>query len=160
MTARTVNQTMSGAVLAISATLPATYDAAGYAATGMVFTTVGQIENYGNHGMTAVVTEFTPVADATVQKFKGAKNYGVMSMTLGHLPGDAGQVILEAAAESTNRYSVKITYPLGSGESTAEIQYLDVLVSKKENQDGAVNDVRKLMVDMAVCRKPVVVAAT
>ena len=160
MTERTVNQTMSGAVLAISATLPATYDAAGYGATGTTYTTVGQIENFGNSGMTATVTEFTPVADATVQKFKGSKNYGTMSMTLGHLPGDAGQVILETAAESTSRFSVKVTYPTGAGESTPEIRYFDVLVSKKENQDGAVDDVRKLMVDMAICRKPVVVAAT
>jgi len=160
MTERTVNQTMSGAVLAISATLPATYDAAGYAATGLVYTTVGQIETFGNHGMTATVVEFTPVADATVQKFKGSKNYGTMSMTLGHLPGDAGQILLETASESTSRYSVKITYPAGAGESTPEIRYLDVLVAKKENQDGAVNDVRKLSVDMALCRKPVVVAAT
>lgn len=160
MTARTVNQTMSGAVIAICATLPATYDAAGYAATGLVYTTIGQVENFGNHGMTAVVTEFTPVADATVQKFKGAKNYGTMSMTAAHQPGDAGQAIVQTASESTNRYSLKITYPTGAGESTPEIRYFDVLVSKKENQDGAVNDVRKLMMDFAICRKPVVVDAT
>ena len=160
MTARTVNQTMSGAVLAISATLPATYDAAGYAATGLTYTTVGQIESFGNHGVKKNVTEFTPVADSVVQSYAGAKNYGTKSLTIGHLPGDAGQVILKAASESTARYSVKITYPTGVGESTGEIQYLDVLVTSFEYQDGAVDDLRKIMTDMKVCRAPVVVAAT
>lgn len=160
MPQRTVLQTMSGATLSISAAIPATYDAAGYAATGMTYTDVGEIENFGNHGVTATITEFTPISTATVGKFKGSKNYGTMSLAIGNLPGNAGQILLEAAAESTAHYSAKITYPLGDGETTAEIHYLDVLVAKKENQDGAVNDVRKLAVDLAVCRKPVVVAAT
>lgn len=160
MTARTDIQSLSGAVLSISATLPATYDAAGYGATGMTYTGVGEVENFGNHGMSATITEFTPVATGIVAKIKGSKNYGTMAMMLAHLPGNAGHILLETAAESTARYSVKIAYPVGNGESTGEIHYLDVLVAKKENQDGSVNDVRKLAVDLAICRKPVVVAAT
>lgn len=160
MTARTNIQSMAGAVLSLSATRPDTFDAAGYQSTDLVWTAVGEVENYGNHGVTATITEFTNVADSIVQKLKGSKNYGTMSMMLGYVPGDAGQVILEAASESTNRYSAKIVYPLGDGEATAETHYLDVLVAKKENQDGAVNDVRKLAVDLAVCKKPIVVAAT
>ena len=160
MTARTVIQSLSGAVISISASLPATYDAAGYGATGVAFTAIGEAENYGNHGMTAAISEFTPVATAVVAKVKGSKNYGTMAMMFAHLPGNAGQVILETASESTAHFSVKIAYPVGDGESTGEIHYLDVLVSKKENQDGSVNDVRKLAVDLAICRKPVVVAAT
>lgn len=151
---------MSGATFAISATLPATYDAAGYGATAMVYTACGDVENFGNHGVTATITEFTPVGTAIVAKVKGSKNYGTMSMMLADIPAEAGRVLLEAAAESTAHYSVKITYPLGDGEATGAIHYLDVLVAKKENQDGAVNDVRKLAVDLAICRKPVVVAAT
>ena len=58
----TVLHTMSGATLAISASLPATYNAAGYGATGMTYTTVGEIENFGNHGVTANVTTFTAIA--------------------------------------------------------------------------------------------------
>ena len=160
MTQRTVIQSLSGAVLSISAAIPATYDAAGYGATGMVYTAVGEIENYGNHGVTATVTEFTPVSTAVVAKVKGSKNYGTMSLMVGNIPADAGQALLETAAESTARYSIKLAYPAGDGEATGEIHYLEALVSKKENQDGAVNDVRKLAVDLAICRKPVVVAAT
>lgn len=160
MTARTIPQINSGATLSISASLPATYDAAGYGATAMVYTACGDIEDYGSHGMTAAITEFTPVGTAVTAKFKGAKNYGTKSLMLANIPSEAGQVILETAAESTARFSVKIAYPVASGESTGEIHYLDVLVAKKEGQDGTVNDVRKLAVDLAICRKPVVVAAT
>lgn len=160
MAARTVNQTMSGATLSISAALPATYDAAGYAATGMTYTAVGQVENFGNHGVTKQVTEFTPVADGVVQSYSGSKNYGTKSLTVGYIPGDAGQILMRTASESALRYSVKIAYPLGAGETTGEIHYLDVLVTKLENQDGAVGDVRKLMTDLKVCRQPVIVDAT
>lgn len=153
MTGRTVPITIAGATLAISATLPDTYDSAGYSSTDMVYTVIGEVENYGNHGVTAQVVEFTPVDTATVNKAKGSKNYGTMSLMIGSVPGDSGQVILAAAAESNNHYSAKLTYPDG------EIHYLDVLVSKKENQDGSVNDISKIAVDFAICRKPVVVNA-
>ena len=153
MAARTVVGTISSATLAISAGLPATYDAAGYGATTIVYTTIGEIENFGNHGVTATITEFTPVATAVVAKTKGSKNYGTMSLTLGSIPTNAGQVILLAASESNAHYSVKLTYPDG------EIHYIDALVAKHEYQDGAVNDVMKVGVDLAICRAPVIVAA-
>jgi hypothetical protein len=151
MTARTVVEALSGATIAISATLPDTYDAAGYQSTDIVYTAIGEAENYGNHGMTATIIEFTPVDTAVVAKVKGSKNYGTMSMMFGHLPGNAGQVILAAAAESNAHYSVKIAYQDG------EVHYLDVLVAKYENQDGDVNTVQRMAVDLAICRKPIVV---
>jgi hypothetical protein len=156
----TILQTLSGATVGISATLPATYNAAGYTATGLTFTTIGQVESYGNHGVTANVATFTAVADGVIQKFKGSKNYGTMDLTIGYLPSDTGQDLVETAVESQSRYSVKITYPTRTGESTAEAHYLDVLVVKREWQDGGADDVRKLAVTFEVCRAPVVVAAT
>lgn len=153
MTARTVVESLLGATLAISATLPETYDQVGYESTDIVYTPVGEIETYGSHGMTAAITEHTPVDTGVVAKVKGSKNYGNMALTIGDLPSDAGQVILKAASESANHYSVMITYPDGVKH------YLDVLVSKFEFQDGAVNDVKKIGVDLAICRRPTEVAA-
>jgi hypothetical protein len=158
MPERSTLQTMSGAVLAISANVPASYNQAGY--TALSYTPVGEIENYGNHGASAGVSTFTPVASGVTAKFKGSKNYGTMNLVLGALPSDLGQDIIEAAIESNNRYSVKITYPAGAGETNGEIHYLDVLVTKREWQDGSVDDVRKIAVDFEICRKPVVVNAT
>ena len=160
MSERTTLQTMSGATVALCATLPPTYDAAGYADTDLVFTPIGQVENFGEHGVQAQISTFTAIADAVVQKFKGSKDYGTMNFVMGNLPSDAGQDLIDTASESTDRYSVKITYPLGQGETTPEIHYLEALVASATFQDGAVNDVRKRAVSFAVCRKPIVVAAT
>lgn len=160
MTARTDVQAMKGATLGLSATLPATYDAAGYGATAVVYTTVGTIESFGNHGMNATVIKFTPIATGVVAKMKGSKDYGSKQFVLGNIPADTGQVLVATAAESTARYSAKITYPVGNGESTPEIHYLDVLVTTREFQDGDVNSVRKLAVAMELCRAAVEVAAT
>jgi hypothetical protein len=153
MAGRTSVQSIAGATLSISATLPATYDAAGYGATTITYTAIGQVETYGSHGVTANITTFTPVDTAIVTKIKGHKDYGTMTMTLGSIPTDAGQVIVLAASESNNHYSAKLAYPDG------EIHYLDVLVSKYEYQDGSVDDVSKVAFDFAICKKPVVVAA-
>jgi len=152
MAERTVINSTAGATLAISATIPATYDAAGYGATTITYTAIGEVETFGNHGVTAAVTEFTPIDTSVVAKVKGSKNYGTMSTMLGYIPGNAGQVLLKAASESNAHYSLKITY------QDTSIHYLDVLVSKYENQDGTVNDVQKLSVDFAICRAPVIVA--
>jgi hypothetical protein len=160
MTARTTIQSLEGAIISISATRPDTFDAAGYQSTDLVWTAIGEVESHGNHGMKATITTFTSVNTGIVQKLKGAKDYGTMSTTMGYVPSDAGQVLLETASESTNRYSFKIQYPAGDGESVGEVHYLDALVASKENQDGDVNAVRKLAVDIAICKKPVVVAAT
>ena len=151
MTARLVVSSLSGAVLSISASIPATYDAGGYAAISAGMTAVGQVENYGNHGVTAAVTEFTPIDTAVVAKVKGSKNYGTMTVQLGHLPGDSGQALVKTASESNNHYSVKLLY--GDGGQ----HYLDVLVAKFEYVDGAVNDVQKVNVEFALCRAPVIV---
>lgn len=160
MTTPTVVQSLAGATISISATLPDTYDATGYASTDIVWTTVGEIENFGEHGGTKTITEFTPVATATVAKVGGSKNYGTMALTIGNLAGDAGQALLRTAFEATNtHYSIKIEYS-DAGATTNEKHYLDVIVAKCSNADGAVNDVRKLMVDLAVCRKPVIVNPT
>ena len=153
-------QTLSGATIAISASLPATYDASGYGASGITYTSIGSVEDFGEHGGTAQVSEFTPVDTGVVQKIKGSINYGALNIMAAQVSSDGGQDIIDAAFASRNRYSVKITYPLRTGESTAEIHYLDVLVSKREFQDGAVDDVRKIAVDFEVCRAPVIVAAT
>jgi len=157
--APTTINTMSGALMDISAALPATYDAAGYTAVGMVYTAIGEVENFGAHGLKANIIKFTSVGTAVVEKAKGSKDYGSASYTIANIPSDVGLVILAAASESQNRYSMKLTYPLGTG-TTSEIHYFDVLVSEYQYSDGTVDTVQKLAVMIEICRKPVIVAAT
>ncbi len=160
MTAPTVVESLTGAAIYISATLPDTYDAAGYQSTDLVWTEIAEVETYGNHGGTKTITPFIPVKTGTVAKVGGSTDFGTMSMMLGNLASDAGQILLRAAFAARNtHYSIKIVYDDGSA-TTDETHFLDVLVAKFENQDGDANAVRKIACDLALCREPVIVAPT
>lgn len=152
MAERTVIESLSGLTIAISASIPATYDAAGYGATTITYTQIKEVESIGAYGMTKAVAEFTPIDTSVVAKLPGAKNYGNMDIVFASLPSDPGQDIVETASESTAHYSIKITNP------DTSIHYLDVIVTKFENQGGDVGAVNKRSATLAICRKPVVVA--
>ncbi len=153
MPAHSAVVTNSGTILAISATLPESYDAAGYSSTDMVYTPVGNVEDHGTHGVTANVTKFIPVDTAVVAKAKGSKDYGQKTTKIANIASDSGFGIIKAASESNAHYSVKISYADG------EIHYLDVLVSKFEYNDGSVDNNRTINATLDLCRAPVIVAA-
>lgn len=138
---------------AISDDLPATYDAAGYAATTVVFTVIGKVESFPEFGATREVNKFTPIAGA-IEYSKGVAEYGSGPMVVADVPADAGQVIVKAADASANHYSMKITYPDG------EIHYLDVLVSGWVLTQATSGEFMKRTATINVCKAPVVVAAT
>ena len=154
MSAPTTVQSLAGATLAVSNALPATFDAAGYAASSMVYTPVGEVEDYGDHGLTRSVTKFTPVDTAVVAKRPGAKDYGEMNLKIGNVPSDAGQAILRTAVESNNPRAFKMTYPSG------EVHYLSALVTSFVNVDGTVDNVQRVTVKLDLDKAPVIVAAT
>lgn len=151
--APTTVQTLAGATLGVSATLPATFDAAGFAATGMVYAEIGEVEDFGDHGLTRSVAKFTPVGTAVVAKRPGAKDYGEMTLKIGNVPSDAGQVICAAAVESNLPIAFKMTYPSG------EIHYLSGCVTSFVHNDGSVDNIQRVTVKIDLDRKPVVVAA-
>lgn len=152
MPAHTGAASYTDAIYAISDDLPATYDAAGYAATTVVFTTIGKVEKFPEFGAMREVNKFTPIS-GPIEYSKGVAEYGSGQMTLADVPADAGQVIMKAANDSANHYSMKITYPDG------EVHYLDVLISSwqlSEHSSGAFM-IRTATIN--VCKAPVVVAA-
>ena len=152
MAAHTAAASFTDTTYAISASLPATYDAAGYGATTITYTTIGRVESFPEFGSQRNVTEFRPISGA-VEKLKGAPNYGGGPMVMADVPADAGQVIGKAAEASANHYSMKITYPDG------EIHYLDVLVASWRLAPAAEGGVMKRTADVQLCKAPVVVAA-
>lgn len=151
MAERTVVESMVGRTLSISATLPATYDAAGYGATTVVFTAIGELETIGAYGLTKEIIEFAPLATGVTTKLPGKINYGNLAVTGADMPSDAGQDIVRAAAASSSRYSLKLTNP------DTSIVYMDVLSTKNEDQGGGLSDVHKVNFEFAICRAPVVV---
>lgn len=153
MPAHTVAASVTDTTYAISATLPATYDAAGYAATGTTYTEIGQVSKFFPTGSKRSVNKFNPIKGA-VQKSKGAPDYGQGDMQMADVPADAGQIILKAAEASPNHYSIKVTYPDG------EVHYFDVIVSSWQLTGEKEGDfyIRSATVDL--CKAPVIVAAT
>jgi hypothetical protein len=143
---------MVGRTLAISATLPATYDESGYAATTITYTAIGELESIGAFGLVKDVLEFTPVGTGVVTKLAGKINYGSIAVVGAQMFADAGQDIVRTAAGSTARYSLKLTNP------DTSVVYLDVLVVKDEDQGGDVGAIHKVSYEFAICRAPVMVA--
>ncbi len=153
MSAHTSAAAITDTIYAISAALPATYDAAGYGATSMVYTAIGKVSQMAPTGSKRTVNKFTPIRGA-VEKSKGAPDYGSGDMMMADLPADAGQVIMKAAEASANHYSMKVTY------TDNEIHYFDILVSSWQLSGGKEGDflIRTATVDL--CLAPVIVAAT
>lgn len=152
MAAHTAVESFTDTTYAISASLPATYDAAGYGATSITYTAIGKVESFMAYGSKRPVNEFVPIS-GTVEYTKGAPRYGQGELVCGDVPADAGQVILKAAEASANHYSMKITYPDG------EIHYLDVIVAGWELAQAQDSASLKRTATVAICRAPVVVAA-
>ena len=152
MAAHTFVASYTDAIYAISATLPDTYDAAGYASTDLVYTTIGKVKTFIPYGSKRPINEWAPIRGA-VEYSKGAPRYGSADMTLGDVPADAGQVIMKAAEASANHYSMKITYPDG------EVHYLDILVAGWQLVQAGEGVFMERMCTLSVCKDPVVVAA-
>jgi len=153
MTAHSSAASITDTIYAISATLPATYDSAGYGATGMVYTPIGKVSQMLPTGSKRTVNKFTPIAGA-VDKSKGSPDYGDGDMMMADLPADPGQVIMKAAEASPNHYSLKVTYADG------EIHYFDILVSSWQLSGGKEGDFLIRTATVGICKAPVIVAAT
>ncbi len=126
-----VSTTAAGTALAISAALPASETAAGYAA--LTFTEVGQIEKLGTLGATFAKVEFQPLRGPK-QKHKGSADYGSLQPSMAYDEADAGQTLLRTAAadETSKLYSFMVTYPTG-----AKRYFQGRVFGSPENVDGA-----------------------
>ncbi|EJL34122.1 hypothetical protein [Novosphingobium sp. AP12] len=107
------SSTAAGTSIAISAAVPATQDAAGYAA--LTYTDIGGVEQIGAIGATTNKVEFQPLKGAK-EKHKGSTDYGSLQPSLAHDEADAGQTLLRTASEPTNNalYAHCVTYPNGA----------------------------------------------
>lgn len=102
-------RTSAGSVLAISASTPATFNAAGYSAVGMTYTPIGEVTDLGEFGREFALVTHNPVDSRGTVKKKGSFNEGSMTVQLGLDTDDAGQVLAKAASLSDSDYSFKLT---------------------------------------------------
>ena len=104
-------QTLVDSVIAISASLPTTFDSDG--TTGypsLTFTPVGQVTDWGAGGQTYNIVTSNPINQRSTDKYKGTYNNDADSITVNRDDDDAGQVIVLAGLSADADYSFKVTY--------------------------------------------------
>jgi len=143
----------SGTGLYVSAGVPATYDAAGYAA--LVWTEVGEVESLPDFGGKATVATFTALKDGIVNKKKGSIDYGEMAIPLGMKTTDTGQAALMSAFDGANKnvvHSVKVS------NSEIGVIYFTAETTSYTYNIGDANAITKNTVTFAVKTKPIFVS--
>lgn len=105
-------RTTAGAVIAISATAPATYDEAGFDA--LTFIPISDVTDLGEFGRTYNLATHNPIADRRTVKRKGSFNDGAVSMQLGRDGTDAGQLAGYVALDSDDSQAVSLTLQDGT----------------------------------------------
>jgi hypothetical protein len=101
-------QTAAGATLRISATIPGTFNLAGYQAifdASPAPALVGEITDFGDFGREYNPVNHNPVASRGTQKFKGSFNEGQMNLQIGLDEDDTGQTLMQTARDSDSDYS-------------------------------------------------------
>lgn len=104
--------TVAGTFIRISAGVPATFDAAGYAAL-KPFARIGEITDGGEHGREYAGVNHNPIDTRGTAKFKGSFNEGAKTLQLAIDPDDPGQALAKIALNSDNNYSFEVEYPDG-----------------------------------------------
>lgn len=97
----------AGTTIKISASTPATFDAAGY--TALAMTTIGEVTDLGEFGREYNLITHNPLGSRGTVKKKGSFNEGSINVQLGLDTDDAGQILAKAAALSDADYSFAIT---------------------------------------------------
>ena len=91
--------TAAGTSFAVSAALPATYDAAGYEA--LTWSIAYGAESVPELGSSRSTITFSDMATASLLKARGQEDPGSMDIPFAQVAADAGQAIIKAAYDAT-----------------------------------------------------------
>lgn len=134
MPASTTVITVANTTVSISAALPATYDAAGYAA--LTWVPVGELTDIGSVlGREYNTSTHAPIGSAQQIEKKASYKLGNADFTCGWLEADAGQVLISTAASSNAIYAFKVIKQDGT------IRYFTAQVMKFVENLGTVDNV-------------------
>jgi hypothetical protein len=123
----------AGSTLKVSATIPATFNTAGYAA--LTYTAVGEITNLGEFGRVYNLIKHNPLATRATVKKKGSYDEGQLALQLALDTDDAGQIVMKAASQSDNDYSIEVTTQNG------DKYYMQVQVMSWKVNVGSVDQI-------------------
>lgn len=139
-----VVETAAGTIISISAEQPLTFDANGYADTGMDWSVIGEITDGGEHGREYAEVVHNPVASRGTKKYKGSFNEGTKTLAMAIDDDDVGQVLLNAALASDNDYSFRVAYS-GGGKD-----YFQAKVMSFKKSATSVDSIRSATVNLAI----------
>ena len=123
--------TYSGTTFSISAGVPATYDAAGFGA--LSYTTVGELTSMGDRGQTFEDVSYAVLKDRATKHLKGTSDQPESEIEMAINRGDAGQILMKAAAKSDAQYSYKVLYSNGEIDYFQALSYSFVVVGGDAN---------------------------
>lgn len=126
-------KTSAGTTLQVSASAPATFNSAGYAA--LSYALVGEITDLGEFGRAYNLVTHSPLGNRSTQKLKGSFNEGQMNLQLGLDTDDAGQIILKTGVTSDLPVSAKVTTQNG------DVYYFQALVMSFQVGVGNVDQI-------------------
>lgn len=126
-------RTSAGAIISLSAGVPATFDGTGYAA--LTYTALGEVVDAGQLGRIYTVVTHNPVGNRSTQKLKGSFDEGKLSLMLGLDEADTGQILAQAALLLDNNYAFKILL------QSTKILFFSGLITGFQKQVGTVNKV-------------------
>lgn len=131
-------QIVAGSILGVSSSLPATYDAAGFAA--LTYSPVAEVTDIGTFGKDYTLVTHNPLGDRNTYKFRGSKNNGSLDLKLAKitvLSTDAGQAALTAALNDPFDKSISLRIILQDGSK----QYFTGKVMSFTTSIGSVNSI-------------------
>jgi hypothetical protein len=128
--------TGTGTCVAVSAAVPATHNAVGFAA--LVYTELGELETVGEVNITHQAINFTNLCSGRTSTSKGAEDGITFDIGVAGDRTDAGQALMTTARKSkTAQVSIRITEPSG------DVVYLKAYVMGERIAGGAgPNDIR------------------
>lgn len=134
--------TVAGTIISVSAAAPASFDSTGYAA--LTWTTIGNVEDGGEHGREYAEVTFNPIDTRGTRKYKGSFNEGTKTLSVAYDSDDAGMIILKTALGSDSDFSFKVLYP------NADIDYFQAKVLTVKKATGGVDTMRMASINLSI----------
>ena len=134
--------TSAGTTVAVSASLPASYNATGYGA--LTYTDIGEITEAGEFGRSYELITHNPLGDRETYKRKGSYNSGTLALQMARVPADAGQVLLVAAVDLDTSQSFEVTLQDGT------ILYFTGQVMSYTTNVGSTNQITAATVNVEI----------
>ena len=150
--------TSAGTKLGVSATAPATFDAAGYGA--LSFTDIGDVVDLGEVGKVYAVVNHNPVGDRKTYKFKGSFNEGTQTVQGAYVPLDNGQAIVLTALASDADFYFALEFNDNPDGLTNTILYYPAKVVSAPKGVGTVYSITTVTYNLEISGEIVEVAST